>query len=267
MTRIFDALRKAEASRPASPTPLAPAPPLAPAGAASGPYTPPGRPLGGGMPRADALPLQGAVPLDDETLREMSTLRVSLESALPDRSPRVIMFVSPQGREGTSTVALQFALALARDPHCRPLLVDANVRRPSFEVDASRHTCLLDSGLMPAGSPQAGVISANLCVVPAPDDLRRTGVFTPAAMREVLDSTVTGFDWVVLDGPAVLESPDASPLSALADGVVLVVQSGRTKRPVLVRSADLLRKAGGRVLGSVLNRRRHEIPEFIYRRI
>ena len=65
----------------------------------------------------------------------------------------------------------------------------------------------------------------------------------------------------------MLESPDASALGALADGVVLVVQAGRTKRPVLTRAADLLRKAGARVLGSVLNRRVLEIPEFIYRRI
>jgi hypothetical protein len=30
---------------------------------------------------------------------------------------------------------------------------------------------------------------------------------------------------------------------------------------------DLVNRAGGRVLGIVLNRRRLEIPEFIYRRI
>jgi Mrp family chromosome partitioning ATPase len=36
---------------------------------------------------------------------------------------------------------------------------------------------------------------------------------------------------------------------------------------VLARSADMLRKAGARVLGTVLNRRRLEIPDFIYRRI
>jgi Mrp family chromosome partitioning ATPase len=48
---------------------------------------------------------------------------------------------------------------------------------------------------------------------------------------------------------------------------VLVIQVGRSKRPVLSRAADLLAKAGSRMLGSVLNRRVHEIPEFIYRRI
>jgi Mrp family chromosome partitioning ATPase len=51
------------------------------------------------------------------------------------------------------------------------------------------------------------------------------------------------------------------------DGVVLVVHAGRAKRPVVTRAVDMLRKSGGRVLGTVLNRRVHEIPGFIYRRI
>ena len=72
---------------------------------------------------------------------------------------------------------------------------------------------------------------------------------------------------VVVDGPPVLEAPEASSLAGVADGIVLVVHAGRTKKPVLSRAVDLLRKGGGRVLGSVLNRRRHEIPNFIYRRL
>ena len=86
-------------------------------------------------------------------------------------------------------------------------------------------------------------------------------------MRESLDAVASGYDWIVIDGPPVLESPDAATLGAVADGVVVVVQAGRTKRPVLARSVDLMNRAGGRVLGMVLNRRRLEIPEFIYRRI
>jgi Mrp family chromosome partitioning ATPase len=56
-------------------------------------------------------------------------------------------------------------------------------------------------------------------------------------------------------------------VAPLADGVVLVVRSGHTKRPVVSRAVDLLRKSGARVVGTVLNRRRLEIPGFLYRRI
>ncbi len=262
MSRIFDALKKAQAARG---TPHGPAPvtPLTPPTGASVPHTTRGR---GAASSLQALPLQAAVVLDDEVVREMTTLRVSLEALLPERNARAILFVSPQGREGTSTVALQFAQTLSRDPQVRTLLVDANVRRPVVEADPARRVAVIDQRLH-AGPPDPAVVNANLDVLPASDERRRSGVFSPAAMREVLDDATASYDWVVVDGPAVLDSPDASPLAALTDGVVLVVEAGRTKRPVLTRAADLLRKAGGRVLGSVLNRRRHEIPEFIYRRI
>ena len=75
------------------------------------------------------------------------------------------------------------------------------------------------------------------------------------------------FEWVVIDGPSVVESPDAASLAAQVDGVIMVLHAGRAKRPVVTRAVDMLRKSGGRVLGTVLNRRVHEIPGFIYRRI
>ena len=268
MTRIFDALRKAEATRqaigqpPASVTPIHPSPSAA--GARPLPIAPPGRALGNDRV---ALPMVGGVDLSEDVVREMTALRVSLESSLGERTPRVIMFVSPQGGEGTSTVALQFVQVMARDSSIHPLLIDAHVRRPILEIDPTHRAALLDARLQPRQSVMAPALQSNLFVVPVSDDLRRTGVFQPVELRQVLDATTAGFDWVVIDGPPVLESPDASPLASIADAVVLVVQAGRTKRPVLARAADLLRKAGANVLGSVLNRRVHEIPEFIYRRI
>jgi Mrp family chromosome partitioning ATPase len=223
-----------------------------------------------GRPPADfrrGLPLQGALELSEDVVREMTTLRVTAESALGDRLPRTLMFVSPQGREGTSTIALQFVQTLARDATARPLLVDGHVRRPVLEEDPVRRVALLDSRLLPRDAPGTGILASNLTVVPASDALRRAGVYSSSAMRELFEAYGPGHDWIVVDGPPVLDSPDAASLAGQVDGVVIVVEAGRTKRPVLTRSVDLLRKAGARVLGSVLNRRRLEIPDFIYRRI
>lgn len=267
MTRIFDALKKAEASRSGGGLPQASVTPIGQPHLSPGArLMPPVQPRS--VPDAHvALPLVGSLELTPDTVREMTALRVTLESALGDRTPRVVMFVSPQGGEGTSTVSLQFAQVLSRDSSVRPLLIDAHVRRPVYHFDPTHRAALLDPQMQQ--HPQGAEVgsTANLFVVPSADEVRRAGIFQPAEMRQVLDATTQGFDWVVVDGPPVLDSPDAAPLSAVADAVVLVLQAGRTKRPVLVRAAELLRKAGANVLGSVLNRRVLEIPEFIYRRI
>ena len=121
--------------------------------------------------------------------------------------------------------------------------------------------------LLRARGVHGTAMAPNLFVVPPSAALRQGGVFQPAVMRTVIERCAGGFHYVLIDGPPVLESPDSAPLSAVVDGVVLVVQAGRTKRPVMVRATDLLHKAGARVLGSLLNRRVLEIPGFIYRRI
>ncbi len=243
MSRIFDALRKAkvETAPPAAapaPPPLAAVPPA------------PQRPRAAEVrAQAAALVPFGPVPaLPPDVQREMTGLRVSLESALTERIPRTVMFLASQGGEGTSTLAAQFAVSLATDARLRVLLVDVHPRRPAW-----------------TGRPDADGGPRNLALLPLPPGLERT--FAPETLRAVLQPVASAFDWIVLDGPPVLESPDAAPLSTVADGVLVVVQAGRTKRPVLGRSVDLLGRAGGRVLGVVLNRRRLEIPEFIYRRI
>jgi Mrp family chromosome partitioning ATPase len=280
MSRIFDALRKAEALRPPAATPAATPPspalvPPAPAGAAAFPSPlsrPPATAAHGPRPIVPPLgivPLRAAPELPEDVLREMGRLRVNLEAAIPDRKPRVVILEGPQGGEGTTTIATEFALALAHEEHLGVLLVDLHARRPALSADLA--TALPRSAARghrrDTGRSAPAARDERLSVLPLAEESRSSGVITVQAVREVLDAAATGFDWVILDGPAVLETPEAAPLAALADGVVLVLHGGRTKRPVLSRSIDLLRKAGARVLGTVLNRRRLEIPGFIYRRI
>ncbi|MBI5709179.1 MAG: hypothetical protein HZC42_02600 [Candidatus Eisenbacteria bacterium] len=270
MTRIFDALRKAQATRapavPIGPVPVPPAP--FPAGRAGTPRAAAERRVEGAEdPRLAVVPFTAGVALPEDVMREMTALRVSLEVGLAERMPRTVMFASSQRGEGTTTVAVQFAAALARDDRLRVLLVDAHARRPALDAGAAAASgpAGAERTALPPGAD--GAAARNLDLLPLTKEQRRAGILAPAVVRDRLEALAGGYDWIVLDGPPVLESPDAAPLAAVVDGIVVVVRAGRTKRPVLSRAVDLLRRAGARVLGSVLNRRRLEIPEFIYRRI
>jgi len=250
MTRIYDALRKAEARRTPGPTP-APEP----------------SPDWGQAPSNGALvplPLLGGVEMSEDAVRETTALRLNLENALADRVTRSVMFLSAQGGEGTSTVALQFAQTLAQGD-ARVLFVDAHAARPICYADDSQRYGLLDPHV--ASPSLAGVMTPNLAAIPATEEAVRTGLVSGPAIRAIIDAAAGAFDWVVIDGPPVVESPEAASLAAQVDGVVMVLHAGRIKRPVVTRAVELLRKHGGRVLGTVLNRRIHEIPGFIYRRI
>ncbi len=264
MTRIFEALKKSRVARSPAAPPAPPVQPLrghAPSGAASAAMSMTAAARLGIAPRA----AEGAMELPEDIVREMTALRMTLESTLGGRSPRTVMLMSAQRGEGTSTVAAQFASVLARNGQHRVLLMDLNARRPSPFVE---HLGMAPAELTPGIQPiQSGAAQASLDVLPVPEAARTAGVIAASAAREWLDAVAAGYDWVILDGPPVLEAPDAPGLAAIADGVVVVIEAGRTKRPVLHRATDLLRKARAQLIGSVLNRRRLEIPEFLYRRI
>jgi Mrp family chromosome partitioning ATPase len=49
--------------------------------------------------------------------------------------------------------------------------------------------------------------------------------------------------------------------------VILVVESGKTRRQVALTAKRKLEGAGGKILGVVLNKRRYYIPEFVYKRL
>jgi len=251
MTRIYEALRKAESSRERTGAPRA--------GEGAPGWT---------SPSSDAtlvpLPLVGGVDLTEDAIRENTALRLNLENALADRVPRSVMFSSAQGGEGTSTVALQFAQSLAGGA-ARVLFVEAHAARPVCYADDTQSYGVLEPRI--ASPALAGVMLPNLSAIPVTEEAVRTGVVSAAAVRAIVDAAVGSFDWVIVDGPPVVESPDAASIAAQVDGVVMVLHAGRVKRPVVTRAVEILRKSGGRVLGTVLNRRVHEIPGFIYRRI
>ena len=261
MSRLFQALKKAEAvpSVVRESAPSSPRPPAATPVAVSPLAAPMVRPLGTHSAR-EPIPAAVRAGLPEQVLREMTSLRVNLESQFPDRKPITIAVSGAQGGEGVSTVAAQFAISLAADGQLRALLVDASAQRPTLLVAPGPLAGLFETG----GAASA---SGTIDLMPVPEALRTAGVYSSSELEAALQPVRPHYDWIVIDLPSVLYSADAASLAALADGVVIVVEAGRTKKPVLGRAVDLLRKAGARVIGSVLNRRQLEIPEFIYRRL
>ena len=62
------------------------------------------------------------------------------------------------------------------------------------------------------------------------------------------------FEYVVVDSPPLLMVTDATILSTLSDGVILVAESEVTAPGALVRAHRTLVLAGGKVLGVVVNK-------------
>jgi Mrp family chromosome partitioning ATPase len=73
-------------------------------------------------------------------------------------------------------------------------------------------------------------------------------------MAGLLGELAATADAVVIDSPPLLAVADAGILASQVTGTVLVTHIGRTRLSALAQAAEVVNKAGGNLLGVVLNR-------------
>ena len=83
-------------------------------------------------------------------------------------------------------------------------------------------------------------------------------------MREAITELRRRYKFIVIDSPPVMAATDAVILSALTDGVLLVVRSGQTPKEAFTRTRDLLSAVRCRLLGVVLNAVDSSAPDYYY---
>jgi Mrp family chromosome partitioning ATPase len=187
--------------------------------------------------------------------KNYDALKVNLLTRYPDRSIKSVLFTGCNPGDGVSTTAINFAASLARGSRVDVLLIEANHKFFSF-YDLCKPKYVYD----PIGPPW------NLHLLRCNEGGDEFGAqFQYASFEQLLKLTREKFGYIILDAPPVHICADSLLLSSLVDGVILVINSGRTRRPVALRAKQQLEEAGARLLGIVLNRRRFYIPGFIYR--
>lgn len=198
-------------------------------------------------------------------------LRTSLLLSQAEHPPQVILVTSALPREGKTTAAVNLAVTLAQLGD-RTLLMDSDLRKPGIRR-ALNLTGGKEAGL---SSFLAGVASLDEVTIahPAISNLSAltTGPVPPSPadllsshrMREAIAELRRRFKFVVIDSPPIMAATDAVILSALTDGVLLVVRSGETPKEAFTRTRDLLVGVKCRLLGVVLNAVDSSAPDYYY---
>ena len=183
------------------------------------------------------------------------TLRTNLAFYSVDEPLRTLVVTSPAPDEGKSTTIANLAVAIAQGGR-RTILVDCDLRRPSlhkiFELgnDLGLTTMVLDQNadllLQNTGVENLSVLTSGP-TPPNPADLLGS-----RHVDRILDLLKERADMVLIDAPPVIGVTDAAVLGARADGVLLVVSAGKTRRDHAERAKELLERARVRIVGVAL---------------
>jgi Mrp family chromosome partitioning ATPase len=200
---------------------------------------------------------------------ELAGLMSVLIRLLDRNGPIVVYLTAASHGEGTSTIARELAAAATRWDWCTVALIDAS--RPASDRRPLMSALIPASGLLDVPlDAEVLPFRRGLCdgapLMQAALTGPATSLPTIETVRLLFDRLRKQFSLTIVDGPPVLMSQPISAFSAAADCVVLVVEAERTRIADLDRARARLNQLGARMLGVVLNKRRHWVPGFIHRR-
>lgn len=204
------------------------------------------------------------------TAEAYRSLRTNLLLSAAKDGATVLLVTSPLEKEGKTTIATNVASALAQSQK-KVLVVDADLRRPMlknlFHIEKGKglSSCLSD-GLAADETVQPSDL-AGFSVVPAgPSADNPSELLGSPRMADFLEWARKNFDYVVLDSPPLNIVTDASVLTSLVDGVLLVVRANTTPYRALAQGRELLENAKAELVGAVLNDMTRRPGEYGYGR-
>jgi succinoglycan biosynthesis transport protein ExoP len=196
-------------------------------------------------------------------------LRTSLLLSSAGQPPKTVLVTSSQPSEGKTTTVVNIATMLAQTG-AEVLVLDCDLRRPRvhahFGLPNLRGVTNYLSGETNVSElvqtydklPNLKVISSG----PVPPNAAE--LLGSDEMRKLLYVLSENFTHIVIDSPPAISFTDASILSTMVDGVMLVVHGGRSSRAVVRRAKQQLQDVGAHLFGIVLNNVKLEGTDYYY---
>ena len=192
-------------------------------------------------------------PTISEDFRKLSA---TIRQPISDIPIRRLLITSPTPGEGKSFIAANLAIVLARTG-TEVILVDADYHHPTLDI-----LFKLDN---------QGGLSEFFTTNKAGDYLKKTKyeklrilttgerpkdpieLFSTTSLRHSIDTLTLLSDVVLIDCPPILTLADVSYLTPYADGAILVIRSGITRRKDALEAANNLKNAGLKFIKIILN--------------
>ena len=267
MSRVHDALRRAEKSGALPPPvqrPAATADPMAGSAVLDPGVTNGVTNFDGLLELVQEVPFRAATDsllIDvsrphEAPMEEFRTVRTRLNHLKTLQPIHSIVITSASPAEGKSLSAANLALAEAHLAGNTTLLADFDFRRPIvhtlFGVDRSPGITDYLLGKCQLHQAMRKIAGTNLYIMPAGEAvINPLELLNLPAVKVMMDRLPELFNWIILDSPPLLFAADASLLGTLCHGTLLVVRIGHTTIDSVTRAMQSL--CNNNVLGILVN--------------
>ncbi|WP_047549736.1 GumC family protein [Methylotenera sp. G11] len=186
------------------------------------------------------------------------SVRTALQFATAHGAPKLMGVTSTNMGEGKSTSALSIAIQFAQSGQ-RVLLIDADLRNPSLHrVLGAENTQGLSNCL--AGKLQPFEVTLNttvnnlFAITTGPLPPNPAELLSGKKMQMLLELAAERFDHIIIDSPPILGLADALVIANLVEGMLVVVESGKTRRAAAQASIKRLLSVRAKPLGCLLTK-------------
>jgi len=196
-------------------------------------------------------------------------LRTSLLLSSAGQPPKTVLVTSSQPSEGKTTTAVNTAVMLAQTG-AEVVILDCDLRRPRihshFGLPNARGVTNYLSGDANVSSliQQYDKLPNLKIITSGPVPPNSAELLGSEEMRRLLALLSENFAHIIVDSPPAISFTDASILSTMVDGVMLVVHGGRSSRAVVRRAKQQLMDVGAHIYGIVLNNVKLESSDYYY---
>jgi capsular exopolysaccharide synthesis family protein len=196
-------------------------------------------------------------------------LRTSLLLSSAGQPPKTILVTSSQPSEGKTTTAVNTAVMLAQTG-AEVLILDCDLRRPRIHAHFGLANTRGVTNYLSGDTNIDGIVQEyaklpNLKIITSgPVPPNSAELLGSEEMRRLITLLSDRYTHIIIDSPPAISFTDASILSTMVDGVMLVVHGGRSSRAVVRRAKQQLLDVGAHIYGIVLNNVKLESSNYYY---
>jgi capsular exopolysaccharide synthesis family protein len=179
-------------------------------------------------------------------------------SSTPEHPLKSLLISSPGPGEGKTITLCNLGIAVAQN-NKKVLLVDGDMRKPRLNDIFKKDNKAGLSNFLSGKAPFEGLIQKtsveNLFLVPSgPIPPNPAELLASAKLKDFINIATEKFDLVIFDSPPIAMLADPLLIARDTEGMIMVIESGKTSKRALERISSLLKEAKARVIGTFLNK-------------